>query len=58
MTNSTTRKTPRKSTKASPVASTIPAWKAFETGYLAASNKNQVYHGEQRKRLVKPLMSP
>jgi len=58
MTNSTTPTRKAKSTKASRGESTIPAWKAYERGYLAASSKNQVYHGEQRKRLAKPLMSP
>ena len=53
MTSSTTGKAKTKRLiKASPRESTTHDWKAYETGYLAASNKNQVSHGEQRKRLA------
>lgn len=51
MTNSTTPKTKR-STKATPAGSTMPAWRAFEKGYLAASSSKQDSHGEQRTRLA------
>jgi len=51
MTNSTAPTTKR-STKASRGASTMPAWRAFEKGYLAASSSKQDSHGEQRKRLA------